>query len=336
MSAQSRHPWVAARKGAIGFALQAVAAHSRGDRGAALIRAGQHAERYGYDAFFLGDHPAWAPECWLHLAIIAAQTERIGLGQMVAAVPYRTPVLTARLQSDLDRLSGGRSILGLGIGWNAADYGLGTNEFDRMGIPYPPVSERQAALEEAIAIIRGVWGNEPFSMTGVHYSATQAQVDPPVQRGGVPLVIAGGGTNTLGQLARLGDISNFGAGPAGHVDSPRDAEERLAVLKTECAAIGRDYDDILRTHFTHWLILAEADADVAAKVARYFPHGLDAFWGAYLVAGTPERAVAHYQAYVEAGIEYFVVQTLDPDDEESISLATTALAPRLESHVSNS
>ena len=329
MSDRSCHPWVRSRKGAIGFALQAVAAHSDGDPGAALIRAGLLAEKHGYDAFFLGDHPAWAPECWLHLSIVAAQTSHIRLGQMVAAVPYRTPLMTARLQSDLDRLSGGRSILGLGIGWNASDYGLGTNEFDRMGIPYPPVSERQAALEEAVAIIRGVWGSEPFSMEGSFYRAKGAQVDPPVQDGGVPLVVAGGGTNTLGQLARLGDVANFGPGPAGHVDSATEARARLEILAAQCAAVGRPYDDILRSHFSHWLILAPDEGSVAAKIARYFPEGLDEFWGKYLVAGTPERAGEHFQQFVDAGIEYFVVQTLDPDDEESIALVSSELAPRL-------
>lgn len=335
LDVRAPHPWVAAHKGKIGFGLQAVAAFSAGDQSAAIIRAGNHAERYGFDAFFLGDHPAWAPECWLHLSVIAAQTSRIRLGQMVAAVPYRNPLLTARLQSDLDRLSAGRSILGLGIGWNAAEYGMGSNEFDRMGIAYPAVPARQAALEEAVTIIRGVWGPEPFSMSGEHYRASDAQVDPPVQDGGVPLVIAGGGAKTLSQLARLGDVANFGPGPAGHVDSPEDARARLAVLETECRSVGRPYDDILRSHFTHWLILAEDESAVAAKVARYFPNGLDAFWGKYLVAGTPEQAAVHFQAYVDAGIGYFDVQTRDPDDEESISLVTSALAPQLRPKLSN-
>ena len=329
METRGSHPWVAARKGSIYLALQAVAARSVGDRGAALVRAGLHAERYGYDAFFLGDHPAWAPECWLHLAVIATQTHRIGLGQMVAAAPYRTPLMTARLQSDLDRISNGRSILGLGIGWNAADYGLGTNEFDRMGLAYAPTPARQAALEEAIAIILGVWGDEPFTMSGEHYSATGAQVDPPIQTGGVPIVIAGGGPRTLNQLARLGDISNFGPGPAGNVNAPADARDRFATLAAQCSIVGRPYDQILRTHYTHWLLLADSERAVAAKVARYFPDGLDPFWGAYLVSGTPESVASHYQAYVEAGVEYFVLQTLDPDDEESIALATAELAPRL-------
>jgi alkanesulfonate monooxygenase SsuD/methylene tetrahydromethanopterin reductase-like flavin-dependent oxidoreductase (luciferase family) len=330
MDTRAPHPWVASRKGTVGFALQAVASRSSGDPGAALIRAGLHAEQYGYDGFFLGDHPAWAPECWLHLAVIATQTSRIRLGQLVAAAPYRNPLLTARLQSDLDRLSGGRSILGLGIGWNASEYGLGANEFDRMGIPYPPVPARQAALEEAIAVIRGVWGDEPFAMTGEYYAASNAQVSAPIQHGGVPLIVAGGGVRTLNQLARLGDVSNFGPGPAGNANSPAEARERLTALREQCQLVGRPYDHILRSHFTHWLVLAPDDNAVAAKVARYFPDGLDAFWGAYLVAGTPESTATHYQDYVDAGIEYFIVQTLDPDDEETIALVTSDLVPRLQ------
>jgi alkanesulfonate monooxygenase SsuD/methylene tetrahydromethanopterin reductase-like flavin-dependent oxidoreductase (luciferase family) len=253
---------------------------------------------------------------------------------MVAAVPYRTPLLTARLQSDLDRLSGGRSILGLGIGWNAAEYGLGSNEFDRLGIPYPPVPERQEALAEAIAIIRGVWGPEPFSMSGKHFGAAEAQVDPPVQPGGVPIVIAGGGQKTLGQVARLADIANFGPGPAGNVDSVAEVQSRLQVLETQCRAVGRRYDAILRSLFTHWLILAPDEGAVAAKVARYFPDGLDQFWGKYLVAGTPEQTARYFQGFVDAGIEYFVVQTLDPDDEESFALIKSELVPRLQPAVS--
>ena len=329
MTIRARHPWVAKMKATVGFALQATAAHSQGDRGAALVHAGVLAEKYGFDAFFLGDHPGWAPECWMHLALIAARTDRLRLGQMVAAVPYRTPLLTARLQSDLDRISGGRSILGLGIGWNAAEYGLGSNEFGRMGIPYPPVAERQAALEEAVAIIHGVWGPEVFTLIGDYYTTRESQVDPPVQDGGVPLVIAGGGKRTLNQAARLADVSNFGPGPAGNVDTPDDARGRLEILNAECAAVGRNPGDILRTHFTHWLILAPDDAAVSAKVARYFPDGLDAFWGKYLVAGTPADVAPHFQSFVDAGIDYFVVQSLDPDDEESIALVMSDLAPRL-------
>lgn len=324
---RGRHPWVAGLQGTIAFALQAVARGTDPSPGLQLIHAGKLADRYGFDGFFLGDHPAWAPEAWMHLAAVALATERVRLGQMVAAVPYRTPLLTARVQSDLDHLSGGRSVLGLGIGWNAADYGLGANEFDRMGIPYPPTPERQAALEEAVHLIRGLWSGKPFTWAGEHYRAHDASVAPPLQAGGPPLVIAGGGKRTLDQVARLADASNFGPGPAGGTDAPADAAARLALLDAACDRAGRDPGDILRSHFTHWLISAETGREVAAKVARYFPDGLDPFWGAYLVRGTPEEVAAWYQGFADAGISYFVVQTLDPFDEETISLLGNRIAP---------
>jgi len=329
LSEGSGHPWVESFRGKIGLGLQLVAARSEGDASSAIIRGGLHAEKYGYDAVFLGDHPAWAPDCWLHLGVLATTTERVRLGQMVAALPYRNPLVTARLQADLDRLSHGRSILGLGIGWNASDYGLGENEFYRMGIPYPPVAQRQEALEEGIAIIRGLWEPEPLNFEGKYYSATNASVDPPAQPGGVPLIVAGGGTRTLDQLARLGDIANFGPGPAGNVDSAATASDRLQMLRDRCQEHGRDLDTILRSLFTHWVILAPTQEAVDAKVRRYFPDGLDPFWGAYLVAGTPQRIAETFQEYVDVGINFIDIQTLDPDDEETIALVTTDLAPLL-------
>lgn len=330
MIERTLHPWVAAQHDGVRFALQAVAARSSGDQGAALIRAGLLAEAHGYDAFALGDHPAWAPDCWLHLAVVAAQTSRVRLGQVVAAAPYRTPLMMARLQSDLDRLSGGRTFLGLGIGWNAADYGLGSNEFTRMGLPYPSTAERQAALEEAITIIQGVWGDAPFTFQGNHLHVTAAQIPRPLQERGVPLMIGGGGSRTLNQVARLADACNFGPGPAGNTDTPADARARLRTLRDQCDAVGRNYDGILRSTFTHWLILAPTEAEAAAKVSHYFPDGLDAFWGKYLVAGTPDSVASFFQGFVDVGITYFVIQTLDPDDGETISLATGDLLPLLQ------
>ena len=321
------HPWVAGLRHRVSFALQAVAAQQGTDPGKVLLHAGHLADEYGFAAFYLGDHPAWAPECWAHLCALAVQTRRVRLGQMVAAAPYRPPVLTARLASDLDHLSDGRAILGLGIGWNAADYGLGTNEFDRMGLPYPSTRERQAALEEYLAVVRGVWGPEPVTFQGTYYRSTDAQVAPPVQRPEPPLVLAGGGERTLGQVARLADVANFGPGPAGHCDTPKDARAKLAVLRRQCESVGRPYDDVLRSHFTHWVIVAPDEGAVRAKVDRYFPNGLDQFWGAYLIARTPEGAVDYFQGFADAGIQHFVAQTLDPHDEETVRLLAERVAP---------
>ena len=178
------HPWVAERRDEIGFAL-APYAMGAPDGSAAVLAAGELAEELGFDAVFIGDHPALGIDCWLHLAALSMRTKRIGLGTDVACVSYRHPVATARLASDLDHLSQGRAILGLGIGAFA-------DEFAALDLPFAPASERQAMLEEAVAVMRGVWGDAPFTFHGRHVQTVNARIaPPPVHRPAPPLMIAG-------------------------------------------------------------------------------------------------------------------------------------------------
>ena len=193
-------PWVEEHHTRVGFALHASTVDTRSDPARHLLAAGRLAEALGFDALFVSDHPAWMPDCWVHLAALAATTERIRLGVNVSCVAYRHPLMTARLAADLDNLSHGRLILGLGIGWDA-------NEFANFGLPFRPVKERQAA-----PITRGAWGTEPFTFHGRYYQTTGAHVTPPpVQRPAPPLMIAGGGERvTLRQAAQYADACNLG------------------------------------------------------------------------------------------------------------------------------
>ena len=173
-------PWVAEHRDRVGFGLHVFPIDTKVDPVRGMLDPGRLAEELGFDAFIFSDHPAWGPECWVHMAALAATSERIRLGTGVLCALYRHPVMTARLAADLDNLSDGRLILGLGCGWDAG-------EFANLGLPFPPVPDRQAALEEAITIIRGVWGDEPFSFDGRYYQTTGARVmPPPRQRPGPP------------------------------------------------------------------------------------------------------------------------------------------------------
>ncbi len=149
MVQDSSHPWVREFRQRVGWGLQAFALPHDRDPAPQVMAAGRLADTLGFDAFFLGDHPAYAPEVWLHLGALAVQISRVRLGSVVLCAGYRPPVLTARLVADLDNLSDGRAILGLGHGWNAT-------EFAQLGLPFPSVPERQAALVEYVEIIRGV------------------------------------------------------------------------------------------------------------------------------------------------------------------------------------
>jgi alkanesulfonate monooxygenase SsuD/methylene tetrahydromethanopterin reductase-like flavin-dependent oxidoreductase (luciferase family) len=320
---------VAARRDTISFALQVDTRNDDPAPGRSVLAAGRLAESLGFDAFFTGDHPSRQSEVWLHLAALAGETGRIGLGPMVSSVLYRPPLLTARLAADLDHLSGGRLVLGLGIGWDAAALGWGTNEFDRMGLPYPTTRERQAALAEAIAIIRGVWRAEPFSFEGRHFRVKDAQVTPPPLQGVPPLFIAGAGDRTLRQVAELADACNLGPVVTGDVDTPAEARHKLAVLRRHCDAIGRPFENILRSHFTIWLMLAPDESSVRRKVDHYFPNGLDSIWRRAVVAGTPEQVVPYFQSFVDIGMQYFIAQVLDARDEETFRLLAEDVAPQI-------
>ncbi|MEZ4563840.1 MAG: LLM class flavin-dependent oxidoreductase [Thermomicrobiales bacterium] len=319
------HPWVAEFRQRVGWGLQAFALPEDPAPAASILAAGRAADALGLDAFFIGDHPAYAPDAWLHLGVLAVQTSSIRLGSVVLCAGYRPPVLNARLAADLDHLSQGRVILGLGHGWNR-------KEFAQLGLPYPPVPERQEALEEAVQIIRGVWGSQPFTFHGKHHFTVDEQVTPPpVQQPGPPLILAGSGEKTaLRLVAEYADACNFGSGHAtGLVRTAEEVRHKNRVLDQYCREAGREPGSVLRSHFTSWLMLAPTEKEAIAKRDRYYPNGLNEEQQFSRVIGTPEQAARYYQGLVGAGLQYFVVQILDAADLETVELLARELAPRV-------
>ena len=189
-------------------------------------------------------------------------------------------------------------------------------EFAQLGLPFPSVPERQAALAESIEIIRGVWGTEPFSYHGEYHTTERERVvPPPVQQPSPPLILAGGGERTaLRLVARYADACNFGPGHATGLVRTADAvRHKNAVLDRHCREVGRDPRSVLRTHFTSWLMLAPTRT-ARAKLDHYYPEGINEEQQFSRVVGTPAQVAAYYQTVVDAGMEYFVVQTLDAAD----------------------
>ena len=316
------HPWVVERRDDVRFGVQVFPLPDDPDPSATVIAAGLAADRVGLDAFFIGDHPGYHVEPWIHLAAVAVQTQNVALGSVVNCVMHRHPAMLGRLAADLDRISGGRCLLGLGIGWNKP-------EFAQLGIPFEPVPARQRALEEAIRILDGMFGDEPFDLDGETWSTTGAAVGKAVQRRRPPILIAGAGDRTLRQVARLADVSNFGSSTnTGNVKEDA-APERLAYLDRACVEIGRDPRDVLRSHFTSWLMLAETREAAIAKRDRYYPNGLTEEQARTRIVGSPVEIVEYYRRLVDQGFRYLVVQIQDASDLESIHLLGTEVAPRL-------
>lgn len=325
MQDRDAHPWVESHRSRIGWGLQAFAWADDPTPVASILEAGRLAEDVGLDGFYVGDHPAYAPDPWLILAVLATQTVRIHLGSVVLCASYRQPVVTARLAADLDNLSGGRFVLGLGHGWNR-------KEFEQLDVPFPEVPSRQRALAETIEITKGVWGREPFSFTGEFHSTLDEQIwPPPKQVTGPPLLLAGAGERTaLRMVAKYADACNFGAGHStGLVKTAAEIRRKNAVLSDYCVEEGRLPTSVLRTHFTSWLMIGETERDALQKRDKYYPEGLNEEQRFSRVVGSPESVAEYYQNLVEAGMQYFVVQTLDARDRETIMLLARDVIPRV-------
>ena len=170
-----------------------VAVPNFGEEPDGLIDLGVAAEEAGFDGYFLWDHIVFSNrgdgppivDPWLVLAVVAARTSRIKLGTMITPVPRRRPWQLARQTVTLDRLSGGRVILGVGIGSPA---------YGDFGIFGEPTGDRDRAdlLDEGLAVLDGLWSGERFSYAGQHFTVDPVRFTPvPVQRPRIPVWVGG-------------------------------------------------------------------------------------------------------------------------------------------------
>lgn len=190
-------------------------------------------EEAGYAGVWSWDHfttrgprPNTVLEAWTTLTAVAATTERITVGTFVANVMNRHPAVLARMASTLQEASGGRLVLGIGIGGHPREHG-------QYGIPFPDVEERVDRLEEAVAVLRALWGGGPVSLEGRYYPLLDAvalpRPDPP------PPIIVGGQTPGGARLAaRIGD---------GWTTRPDLLADLQPVYEEELAAAGRSRGD---------------------------------------------------------------------------------------------
>lgn len=325
----ARHPWVAEADNGIRWGLQTVVPADR-EAPRRLLGTAKRMESLGFDSLFVMDHPAMHADPFVLLSGVAAVTERIWLGQLVMAAAYRNPGYLARLQADLDNLSGGRSILGVGSGWFEAEYKM-------LDIAFPPIGKRQTSLDEAMAIVEGVWGEEPFSFEGEHFTVSDLRIEPaPATR--PPVLVGGGGEKrTLRQVASWGDACNLREGISTAEPAERD-EERFAQVRRKfgalgqhCDDLGRPRDEVLRSHFTTYLVMAEDQAAAERKAdavdtSKSTSAGTQSAGRGFLFAASPERATAYFQGMRKAGAQYFVIQ-VDMDDEEAMTLLSDQVMP---------
>jgi probable F420-dependent oxidoreductase len=195
---------------------------------AGLLSYARQVESWGYSTLLLPDHLFERLAPLPALAAVAAATSRLRIGTFVLNVTMRHPAVLAQELATLDRLSGGRLEIGLGAGWNAGEH-------RQAGLPFEPHNGRIERVEEAIRVLKGLFGPEPFSFQGRHFQIVDLAGRPgPAQRPHPPFLVGGGGRRMLELAAREAQI----VGLAARIPAPfqHDARSCLAEATAEKVA----------------------------------------------------------------------------------------------------
>ena len=290
-------------------------------------------ERLGFAGLFRSDHftngrppDLDSLEMVVSLTYLADHTERIHFGPLVAPFSFRDPRMLARQAAAMDDLSGGRSILGVGAGWQE-------REHTAFGYSLLDVPARMRRFEEGLEVVtRLLRSDEPVSYEGEYYQLRNAILLPRPQRpGGPPLLIGGSGmTRTLPLVARYATHWN-----AAFI-SPEEYRERSVRLDELLRAAGRSPEDVQRSVMMP-LVFArtrdELEQRLASRRARpeFAGKSLDEVIAALhadgsAIVGTPEGVLSRIRDYQAAGAQEVMFQWLDLDDLDGLrALAETVL-----------
>ena len=265
-----------------------------------LARAAGRAEELGYDGVFLSDHivipremrsaypyrtdgrfPLSAGDRILEpvtaLAYLAGVTGSLRLGLSVLVLPYRHPVLNAKMLGTLDAISGGRLIVGAGVGWLAEEFAALDADFEARG----------AVAEEHIAILRALWTEPEADFAGAHYKVAGLGMTPaPVSRPHPPIWVGGTGPRALRRAARLGD------GWHGVRQSPGDIAGAVSALARHRGRAGASMEGF-EISLRAGLDIADGRATGACRTP---------------LRGTPEQVASDLADYAGAGLTYLVVE----------------------------
>jgi len=265
-----------------------------------------------WDSLWVYDHFHTVPkptheathEAWSLMSAFAASTQRIRLGQMCTSIGYRNPVYLAKVAATADIVSGGRIEMGIGGGWYE-------NEWRAYGYGFPSAGERLRRLDEGVQIFRQAWSTGDVSLDGRYYQVDRAIVTPlPLQEGGIPLWIAGGGEKvTLRIAAKYANYTNFDG-------TPEMFAHKSQILREHCDAVGTDFEKIVRTA-DYNIAIGATEAEVADRLEwvksrtaakageERAERSLGAFRGLPGV-GTPEQIVENLTALRKLGMDYAI------------------------------
>jgi alkanesulfonate monooxygenase SsuD/methylene tetrahydromethanopterin reductase-like flavin-dependent oxidoreductase (luciferase family) len=273
----------------------------------------------GLHSAWVGDHFfPWAAdidqkkdaiEAWTTLTYLMARYPRMYFGTIVLSQSYRPPAALAKMAATAQWLSNGRFILGIGAGWKV-------NEYEAYGYDFPSDRVRLDQLEEAVQVIRKMWTEEAPTFHGEHYHIDNAYCSPrpnPVP----PLLIGGAGPKrTLRIVAKYGDWCNLNNSDVDFCVS------RLNTLREHCQAVGRNYDEIVKTYACDSVAVAPTHAEAERQLKASYFGQMRSF------AGTPDEVAAQIQPFVDLGITHFILRFVDYPNTASAEMFMKEVMPR--------
>jgi F420-dependent oxidoreductase-like protein len=273
------------------------------------------AEDAGFASLWVMDHvrqipqvgPAWADllECFTTLGYLAACTERLRLGPLVAGITYRNVAQLGKMVATLDVLSGGRVTCGLGLAWFE-------QEHRAYGWPFAPRAERYALLEDALQFLPLLWGPGSPSFEGRVLRVPEALCYPRPLQARVPLLVGGSGERrTLRLVARHADACNLFGDVA-------TVTHKVEVLRRHCRELGRDPADVEVTHLGDVLVgwdRLEVDELVAARKPRRVTAER---YASRVNAGTVDDHEGRFRALAAAGVQHAIVALADLDGPDQV------------------
>ncbi len=301
-----------------------------------MLRVAQLAEAGPWESVWVYDHFHTTPvptseathEAWTVMAALAATTSRVRLGQMCTCMGYRNPMYLAKVAATVDVISAGRAEMGIGAGWYE-------HEWNAYGYGFPSAGDRLGQLADGVEIMQQAWQNGVATHSGEYYQVDGALCYPrPVQEGGIPFWIAGGGEKkTLRIAAQYAAYTNFG----GDVET---FTHKSQVLAGHCRDLGRDFDAITRSSNFN-VVIGRDEAEVADRLARiqerYTPflsaeavtRTMDQLTSAGLV-GTPEQIVEKLRTMDGLGLAYTIAYFPEvATDSSGVELFAKEVVPAL-------
>ncbi|SNR55205.1 LLM class flavin-dependent oxidoreductase [Actinomadura mexicana] len=286
---------------------------------AGLIEHARHADALGFDSVWTGDSPLTRPRAdpLLLMSAVTVAAPRLTLGTAMMLPALRHPILMAHQLATLDRLAGGRLIVGMGAGFPTH----GTEaQFDAIGVPF---RTRFSRLEESIEVMRRLWSGKGVSFTGRHFDFREVTIAPsPARPGGPPIWLAGSGESSLRRVAHLGD---------GWLPYPPDvadyARERAAVHGLAPRPV---------TAALYATVCLDDDPQRARKLLR---KSIERYYNAPLemvekiqamFAGPPAGAATWLNRYIGAGARHLVIRLAADDHHAALERFAAHVVPLLD------